>query len=97
MNLQLSDNNNYASYLEPEILIEVANTAKELNVEIYAVGGFVRDIILNRSNKDIDFVVLGSGIDFAKSLAKKTGKQANYFKNFGTAQIKIDDLELEFA
>lgn len=97
MNLRLSDNNNYASYLEHKVLPDIATTAKELKVDVYAVGGFVRDIILNRNNKDIDFVVIGSGIEFAEALAKKIRTHANYFKNFGTAQIKLEDIELEFV
>lgn len=97
MNLRLSDNNNYASYLEHKVLLDIATTAKDLKVDVYAVGGFVRDIILHRNNKDIDFVVIGSGIEFAEALAKKIKTHANYFKNFGTAQIKLEDIELEFV
>jgi poly(A) polymerase len=97
VNLQLSDNNNYSSFLEHKVLLDIAATAKEKKVEVYAVGGFVRDIILNRPNKDIDFVVIGSGIEFAEALAKKIKLHANYFKNFGTAQIKLDDIDLEFV
>ena len=71
-----------------KIISEVADTAK---LETYVVGGFVRDILLNRKqNKtDIDFVCVGSGIDLAKQVSKKIGKKidAKYFKNFGTAMI----------
>src|SRR5690606_36432888 len=65
----------------------------------YVVGGYVRDIILKRTSKDIDFVCVGSGIDLARAVAKQLGRDANVtvFKNFGTAQIRIQDLELEFV
>jgi poly(A) polymerase len=97
VSLQLSDNNNYASFLEHKVLLDIAATAKDQKVQVYAVGGFVRDVILKRNNKDIDFVVIGSGIEFAEALAKRIKTHANYFKNFGTAQIKLDDIELEFV
>ena len=97
MSLQLSDNNNYAKAIDLDIVKDIAKVANENNTDVYIVGGFVRDIILNRPNKDIDFVVIGSGIDFAEKVAKKLKLNANYFKNFGTAQIKVGDLELEFV
>ncbi|HLP11418.1 MAG TPA: HD domain-containing protein [Flavobacteriales bacterium] len=97
MNLRLSENNNYAKYLVPAILSTISKVADENGIPIYLVGGYVRDIILDRPNKDIDFVVLGSGIAFAEKLAQALNTHASYFKNFGTAQIKFDDLELEFV
>lgn len=97
MNLRLSENNNYTKYLEPAILSTISKVADENGIPIYLVGGYVRDIILDRPNKDIDFVVLGSGIAFAEKLAQALNTHASYFKNFGTAQIKFDDLELEFV
>ncbi|HLT74459.1 MAG TPA: HD domain-containing protein [Ohtaekwangia sp.] len=70
-----------------------------MDVPAYVVGGYVRDIILKRTSKDIDFVCVGSGIDLARAVAKQLGRDANVtvFKNFGTAQIRIQDLELEFV
>lgn len=84
---------------ENEILQLVATAAAELNIEAYAVGGFVRDKILNRNCKDIDIVCVGSGIDLAKKIAANMQPKphVSYFKNFGTAQIKLHDIELEFV
>ena len=77
----------------------ISETADELNLECYAVGGYVRDIFLNRPSKDIDVVVVGSGIDMAQALGKKLGRKAHVsvFKNFGTAQVKYFDTEVEFV
>ncbi|HQI45866.1 MAG TPA: tRNA nucleotidyltransferase, partial [Bacteroidales bacterium] len=75
----------------------VSNIASELNMETYVIGGYVRDMILNRNSKDIDIVVNGSGIELAKKLAQKIGSSVNVFKNFGTASIHYDDIELEFV
>ncbi len=74
-------------------------TAEELETECYVVGGWVRDLFLERESKDIDIVVVGSGIDFATALRQKLGKKAHLsvFRNFGTAQVKFKDLELEFV
>ena len=77
----------------------ISEAADELGVEAYVIGGYVRDLFLNRSSKDIDVVAVGSGIELAKSVARKLGKGAHLsvFKNFGTAQVKAGDLELEFV
>ncbi len=77
----------------------VSEAADELGLEAYVIGGYVRDIFLNRPSKDIDIVAVGSGIELAKAVARKLGKGANLsvFKNFGTAQVKAGDLELEFV
>ena len=77
----------------------ISETADELNLECYAVGGYVRDIFLKRPSKDIDVVVVGSGIDMAQALGKKLGRKAHVsvFKNFGTAQVKYFDTEVEFV
>jgi poly(A) polymerase len=61
------------------------------------IGGFVRDIFLNRSSKDVDIVVLGNGPDFASAVAKELNVQVNIFKSFGTAMLKYQDLEVEFV
>ncbi|MBD5358286.1 MAG: HD domain-containing protein [Bacteroides sp.] len=67
--------------------------------EVYAVGGFVRDIFLRRPSKDYDFVTVGSGIELAKKVAEHLGKNAHLsvFPNYGTAQVKSRGLELEFV
>lgn len=77
----------------------VSEAASEMNVECYLIGGFVRDIFLKRPSKDIDIVCVGSGIDLAMLVAKKLGgkKKVNIFKNFGTAQLKHDNIEIEFV
>ena len=70
-----------------------------MGLECYVVGGYVRDIFLNRPSKDIDVVVVGSGIEIAQAFGKKLGCGAHVsvFKNFGTAQVKFKDTEVEFV
>jgi poly(A) polymerase len=76
----------------------VAKAAEKLGVETYAVGGFVRDLLLRRPCKDLDFVCVGSGIELAQQVANILGEQqVTIFKNFGTANIKSDEWELEFV
>ncbi|NOT73714.1 MAG: HD domain-containing protein [Cyclobacteriaceae bacterium] len=76
----------------------ISEAAKDQNVEAYVVGGFVRDLILKRPNKDIDFVCVGSGIALAQKVGEKLGGlQVTVFKNFGTAMIRQGDYELEFV
>lgn len=95
-------------YISKEELLEhisskpfqiASEAADELGLEAYVIGGYVRDIYLNRPSKDIDIVAVGSGIELAKLVAKKLGRGAHIsvFKNFGTAQVKCGDLELEFV
>ncbi|MCZ4222037.1 HD domain-containing protein [Pedobacter sp. SJ11] len=71
--------------------------ADKNNTEAYVIGGFVRDLFLNRPSKDIDVVVVGSGIDYAEAVGRKLNTKVAIFKNFGTANIKIGDLEIEFV
>lgn len=76
----------------------VSRVAGHLGLETYAVGGYVRDLLLKRPCKDIDFVCVGSGIALAEAVAKELGNvQVNTFKNFGTAMIKYEDFDLEFV
>jgi len=75
----------------------ISKIAGETNLQAYAIGGFVRDIFLKRPSKDIDIVVIGNGIDFAEKVAKKLNVKLAVFKNFGTAQLKYQDLEIEFV
>jgi poly(A) polymerase len=77
----------------------VSGCAAEMNLHVFVIGGWVRDQLLNRPCKDIDFVCLGSGIDLAQSVAKKLGPDYSViiYKNFGTANIKYDDFEIEFV
>lgn len=77
---------------------QVSVAAKHLGLEAYVVGGFVRDILLNRSGKDIDFVCLGSGIQLAQQVGEQLGvDKVTVFKNFGTANLRYNNLELEFV
>jgi poly(A) polymerase len=77
----------------------IAEEALGMNAEAFVVGGYVRDIFLKRESKDIDIVVTGSGIDLAMRVAGKLGHDipVSYFKNFGTAMIRLGDLEIEFV
>ena len=81
------------------ILKKIAHAAEELGVETYLIGGFVRDKIIDRKTKDADIVCVGDGIGLAKAVAKrfKPDPRFSYFKNFGTAHIKVDDFDLEFV
>ncbi|MEQ8533261.1 MAG: CCA tRNA nucleotidyltransferase, partial [Imperialibacter sp.] len=83
---------------EPAFTI-VGKAADELGVEAYVVGGFVRDIFLGRPSKDLDFVCVGSGIALAEKVANSIKGKSNLsiFKNFGTAQVKWGEYELEFV
>lgn len=70
----------------------------EMGLEAYVIGGFVRDLILDRPSKDIDIVVVGNGLELAKNCAEKLRvKKVSYFKNFGTAQFVYKDLDIEFV
>lgn len=75
----------------------LADIAAEHHIEAYVIGGYVRDIFLNRPSKDIDIVVLGNGISFAELAGKALKSKVAVFKNFGTAMLKYQDLELEFV
>lgn len=77
----------------------VAEEADRLQVDTYVIGGYVRDIFLNRPSKDIDIVCVGSGIQLSEAIKTRLGKRAklSVFKNFGTAQVKYKDLEVEFV
>ena len=77
----------------------ISEAADELGLECYVVGGYVRDIFLERPSDDIDCVVVGSGISIARAVAKRLGRKAHLsvFKNFGTAQVKYGTQELEFV
>lgn len=90
---------NFSEKIEDRVFSVVSEAASEMNVECYLIGGFVRDIFLKRPSKDIDIVCVGSGIDLAMLVAKKLGgkKKVNIFKNFGTAQLKHDNIEIEFV
>ena len=88
-----------AQILDQPIMHTVSEVADELGLECYVVGGYVRDIFLERPSDDIDCVVVGSGITMARAVAKRLGRKAHLsvFKNFGTAQVKYGKQELEFV
>ena len=88
-----------AKILDKEIFHKISTVADRMGVECYVVGGYVRDIFLERPSDDIDVVVVGSGIDVATELKKDLGRKAHLsvFRNFGTAQVKFHDMEVEFV
>jgi poly(A) polymerase len=85
------------NHLGHPVFTLLAQTAQENAIEAYLIGGFVRDLFLHRPSKDIDVVVLGSGIEFAEILGTQIKTKVNVFKNFGTAMLRYNDLELEFV
>lgn len=95
-----------AKILDKPIFRQISASADELGLECYVVGGFVRDIFLERPSNDIDVVVVGSGIEVARQLQKNLGKNPktgrwrahlSVFRNFGTAQVKMGNMEVEFV
>jgi len=88
-----------AKILDKEIFHLISDVADEMGVACYVVGGYVRDIFLERPSNDIDVVVVGSGIDVASALKQRLGRRTHLsvFRNFGTAQVKKDELEIEFV
>lgn len=95
-----------AQILDKKIFHKISEVADEMGVECYLVGGYVRDIFLERPTNDIDVVVVGSGIEVAQALQKALGKNEKtgrwrahlaVYRNFGTAQVKFYDTEVEFV
>ena len=88
-----------AKILDKDIFHKISEAADSLQLECYVVGGYVRDLFLERPSNDIDVVVVGSGILVASELKKMLGKKAHLsvFRNFGTAQVKYKDTEVEFV
>ena len=88
-----------AEILNKDIFHLIGDTADELQLDCYVVGGYVRDIFLERPSNDIDVVVVGSGIRVADAMRRKLGRKAHIsvFRNFGTAQVKYRDMEIEFV
>lgn len=84
-------------YLQHPIFKKLSELAEETGTEIYVIGGFVRDLFLNRPSKDIDILVIGNGIKFAESAGKLLQTKVSVFKNFGTAMLRYADLEVEFV
>lgn len=88
-----------AQLLDKDIFKTIGHVADHLRMECYVVGGYVRDLFLERASNDIDVVVVGSGIRVAEELKGQLGRKAHLsiFRNFGTAQVKYRDLEVEFV
>jgi poly(A) polymerase len=88
-----------AKLIDKDIFHHISAVADRLGLECYVVGGYVRDLFLERPSNDIDVVVVGSGIQVASELKAMLGKKAHLsvFRNFGTAQVKYKDTEVEFV
>ncbi|HCY77828.1 MAG TPA: tRNA nucleotidyltransferase [Ignavibacteriales bacterium] len=81
-----------------KIIRFISDTALDEHVDVYAVGGFVRDIILDRERNDLDILVIGSGIDFAQKIAVGLNiTNVAYYKNFGTAHFEFESMNIEFV
>ncbi|MFM8347915.1 MAG: CCA tRNA nucleotidyltransferase [Bacteroidota bacterium] len=89
----------FKAHLESNPVFKVVSEcAADLGLPAYVVGGYVRDLLLGRESKDIDFVCVGSGIDLAEAVAKRLGEvKVTVFRNFGTAMVKSGEFELEFV
>ena len=83
--------------LDGKIFRVVSETARELGVRAFVIGGYVRDFFLQRANNDIDIVVEGSGIALAQAVAAKLRTKVSVFKSFGTAMLRWHDVEVEFV
>ena len=90
---------NYADKIQDHIFKTIAEVSRTASLKTYIIGGYVRDLVLERASKDVDFVVVGSGIALARKVAEALGKEtfARYFKNFGTAMIRYKEWDLEFV
>lgn len=97
--MKLYSDEELAEILDQNIFHQISEAADRLELECYVVGGYVRDIFLERPSNDIDVVVVGSGISVAQELKHMLGRKAHLsvFKNFGTAQVKFHDTEVEFV
>ena len=89
---------NLIKELQSDLFNKIAKTIANEHAEVYVIGGWVRDLFIGRKSKDIDFVIVGDGIEFAEKLTKALGgSRVAVFKKFGTAMIKYKDFELEFV
>ena len=90
---------NFSNKIDKKIFHLIGSAADEMGIECYLIGGFVRDLLLQRESKDIDVVVVGDGVEFASAVAKKLGRGTNLsvFKTYGTAQVKNREYEIEFV
>ena len=89
---------NLKEYIDHPVFLAIRDVAAEKGISAFVIGGFVRDLILKRPSKDIDVVVLGSGLDMAEWVANKLSvKKVSFYKNYGTAAFVYNDLEIEFV
>ena len=91
---------NYKQHLENKIFKIISQAAQELNLDCYVIGGFVRDILLNRNHKkDIDIVAVGSGIELALKVSELLSNKpkVQVFKNYGTAMLRYKEMDIEFV
>ena len=97
--MRILSDDQLAQLLDKDIFHKISEAADSLHLECYVVGGYVRDLFLERPSKDIDVVVVGSGIEVASRLKSMLGRRAHLsvFRNFGTAQVKCGGLEVEFV
>ncbi|MBO7603499.1 MAG: HD domain-containing protein [Bacteroidales bacterium] len=86
-----------SQFLEKPVFHLVGEIARQRGVRTFVIGGYVRDCLLGRECTDIDIVVEGSGIDFARAVGEKCGRQVSYFPSFGTAMLKWHGDEIEFV
>ncbi|MCQ2174610.1 MAG: CCA tRNA nucleotidyltransferase [Bacteroidales bacterium] len=84
-------------YMRKPVFGLLSEVASELGVRAFVIGGYVRDCFLGRECNDIDVVVEGSGLDFARAVGEKTGSKVSFFKNFGTAMLRYKGDEIEFV
>ena len=95
--MSINDSVKMEQYIKHPVLMKLAKLATQKKMEVYVIGGFVRDLFLDRPSKDIDILVIGNGIEFAQVVAESLGTNVSIFKNFGTAMLRYGDLELEFV
>lgn len=97
--MRILSDDQLAQLLDKDIFHKISEAADSLHLECYVVGGYVRDLFLERPSNDIDVVVVGSGIEVASRLKDMLGRRAHLsvFRNFGTAQVKCGGLEVEFV
>ena len=89
---------NYSQYLKHPVFKVASEIVTEMNLEAYVIGGYVRDLLLERPSKDIDIVVIGNGLDLAKKIATKLRvKKVTTFESFGTAHFVYKDIDVEFV
>ncbi|MDE6527390.1 MAG: tRNA nucleotidyltransferase, partial [Muribaculaceae bacterium] len=90
---------NLKEKIDRKVFHTVGEAADTLGREAYVVGGYVRDLIIGRHSKDIDFVTVGSGIELAEAVARTMGRGTHLavYRNYGTAQLKRGETELEFV